>query len=40
MPGDTNQPDPEVEGDEEDHIVPEDLLQLHAAIEAKEAGLL
>lgn len=42
---DTN--DPEVredmhegEGDDDDHLVPVDLLELHVAIEAKEAGLL
>lgn len=39
--------DPEVEvreesteGDDEDHHVPADLLDLHVALEAKEAGLL
>lgn len=33
-------PNPEEEGDDDDHAVPEDLLQLYVAIEAKEAGLL
>lgn len=30
----------EGEGEDEDHTVPADLLDLHVAIEAKEAGLL
>lgn len=28
------------EGDDEEHEVPTDLLDLHVALEAKEAGLL
>lgn len=40
MPKEPDVQDPETEGDDEDHHVPEDLLQLHVAIEAKEAGLL
>lgn len=28
------------EGDDEEHEVPEDLLELSVALEAKEAGLL
>lgn len=39
-----NQQPPEVldstEGDDEEHGVPTDLLELHVALEAKEAGLL
>lgn len=30
----------EGEEDDKEHMVPEDLLQLHVALEAKEAGLL
>lgn len=30
----------EGEGEKDDHEVPKDLLQLHVALEAKEAGLL
>lgn len=30
----------EGEGEDEDHEVPADLLELHVALEAQEAGLL